>query len=311
MGNKEQLTGQARLDISLAKVESWVKGFSGIRVFPDEDIEQYIDNNSDLDIGDAYTALYENGMANLGQALLFAPTNSQQAIILFRQGAKRRVFSTGLEALFMKRSGRTMSLPDKVTHDLLSAVCTGQIAFVKQQFNILSDALKGRYGINTEKNWNDEWRYSAMGLSILGDFFEVPIDLDSLGWPRDPAWMPLVQYWNSDDIDKVRSVLLDACNIHIERIALSTGERNSGNFEFFTPYLAVHPTEILAVLRLRDVLGLENPDLDHPLMNTPYTKLTCGINFKPAPDELLDSLLQAIHQRDPDIMQWWEEAASL
>ena len=309
MNNTKALSsGEKRLQISLAKVEGWIEDFSKVRVFPDEDIEQYIANNTDVKIYYTFSPLYENGMANLRGALLLAADNPQQAIILFHQGAKRRVFSTGLQNLFMKRSGHTMSLPDKVTHDLLSAICTGQIPFVKQQFKILSAALKGGYGVNPKKNWNDEWRFSAMGLTLLGEFFEMPVDLDALGWPRDPAWMPLAQYWNSDDIEKAQSVLLDACDVHMERISLSSAERDSGNFEFFTPYMAVHPTEILAVLRLREALGLQNPELDHPLMNTPYAKLTCGIDFKAEPDELLDALLQAVRQRDPDIAQWWDEA---
>ena len=50
-----------------------------------------------------------------------------------------------------------------------------------------------------------------------------------------------------------------ACDTHVERIALTERESDSGKFEFGSEFLAVHPTEILAVLRLRDLLGLPNP----------------------------------------------------
>lgn len=64
----------------------------------------------------------------------------------------------------------------------------------------------------------------------------------------------------------------------------------------------MHPTEILAVLRLRDLLGLPNPTrIDHPLMQTPYAQITCTPEFLASQDqrdELLDKFLNTVRQRD-------------
>ncbi|EHK64143.1 hypothetical protein KYC_21601 [Achromobacter arsenitoxydans SY8] len=100
--------------------------------------------------------------------------------------------------------------------------------------------------------------------------------------------------------------LIAACDLHVARIALTEREADSGDFEFDTPLLAVHPTEILAVLRLRDLLGLPNPaHIDHPLMQTPYAQITCTPNILGtlgAQDDLLENFLDTVRQRDPQVL---------
>ncbi|EDW2056462.1 hypothetical protein S518_004344 [Salmonella enterica subsp. enterica] len=100
--------------------------------------------------------------------------------------------------------------------------------------------------------------------------------------------------------------LISACEVHVARIALTERESDSGNFEFDTPLLAVHPTEILAVLRLRDLLGLPNPtQIDHPLMRTPYAQITCTPAFltsRGLRDKLLEQFLNTVRKRDPSVL---------
>ncbi|KAF0866249.1 hypothetical protein PLD_06165 [Pseudomonas sp. LD120] len=80
-------------------------------------------------------------------------------------------------------------------------------------------------------------------------------------------------------------------------------EDDSGKFEFGSVFLAVHPTEILAVLRLRDLLGLPNPkEIDHPLMKTPYAAITCLPGAVTERDELLEQFLAVVRQRDPQVL---------
>ncbi|RBL82006.1 hypothetical protein DDE05_40645 [Streptomyces cavourensis] len=77
----------------------------------------------------------------------------------------------------------------------------------------------------------------------------------------------------------------------------------SKNFEFGSVFLAVHPTEILAVLRLRDLLGLPNPPvIDHPLMQTPYAAITSQPGEITERDELLERYLATVRQRDPHVL---------
>ncbi|EAM6532126.1 hypothetical protein CGZ11_11775 [Salmonella enterica] len=174
---------------------------------------------------------------------------------------------------------------------------------------VIFTALEHGYGID---NGHDDpgpntLRYAAMGLSIIHDWLQIPLDLDKLGLPRDPAWGPLIKHWNNPDPAKLQSVLYGACDIHIERIALTEREVNTGDFEFGSEFEAVHPTEILAVLRLRDMLNLPNPELDHPLMNTPYAQITARPGQIVQPDRLLEAFLFKARERDPQIMAEWDK----
>ncbi|EMM4084611.1 hypothetical protein WAC87_002501, partial [Shigella flexneri] len=184
----------------------------------------------------------------------------------------------------------------------------GMPTLTKKFHQIVFTALEEKYGIvNAHEDPGPETlRYAAMGLSIIHDWLQIPLDLDKLGLPRDPAWGLLVKHWNNPDPVKLQSVLYDACDIHIERIALTEREVYIGNFEFGSPFEAVHPTEILAVLRLRDMLNLPNPALDHPLMNTPYAQITATPGQVTQPDSLLQTFLAKARERDPEAMAEWD-----
>ncbi|MCO7637048.1 hypothetical protein NJI34_09685, partial [Pseudomonas sp. S 311-6] len=101
-----------------------------------------------------------------------------------------------------------------------------------------------------------------------------------------------------------------ACDTHVERIALTSRELDSGNFEFGSPFEAVYPAEILAILNLRRSLGLATPFIDHPLMKTPYAALTCPPGTRFEKDELLERFLLAARKYDPeDVPDGFYEAA--
>lgn len=305
-----------RLQTVLERLPNWAQGMVGtedrIQVLHQK-IVGYMNNDPQYEIIDAYDALFEFGMSDLAQSLLLAGQNQlPQAITLMRQACQRLLSSVGLDILFMKPSGRkaVISSLDSIAQDMMAALSTGQLKQVRQFYTVLKDALDNGYGVNTAPQLNDTWRYSAMVLSIVGEYVEQPIDLDKLRLPRDPAWMPLVQQWNTANEDEVQRVLLDACDVHVSRIGLTNKEFDSGKFEFDSPYLAVYPAEILAVLRLRESQGLTAPTLDHPLMKTPYAGITSGADVAQEPDELLEGLLAAARRRDPDIMQAWDQAAN-
>ncbi len=195
---------------------------------------------------------------------------------------------------------------DSVTHTMLGAIATGQSFLAKQFYKVVLDGVNGDYGVCDGHNppIRSTLRYAAFGLSVVSDWLETPLDLDKHALPRDPAWGQLVAHWRDPDPDKLLPVLLLACDTHIERIAVTEREANalSKDFEFGSVFLAVHPTEILAVLRLRDLLGLPNPTtIDHPLMQTPYAAITCRPGEITERDELLDRYLAAVRQRDPHV----------
>ncbi|CAD5110406.1 hypothetical protein PSEWESI4_04729 [Pseudomonas carbonaria] len=189
---------------------------------------------------------------------------------------------------------------------MLGVITLGRPHLVRPYLQEVTDGLDSGYGVSDGHDlpYGTTLRYSAFGLSIISDWLGQPLDLDKYALPRDPAWGQLVAHWREPDPEKLLPVLLAACDIHIERMAVTDREADdSENFEFNSVFMAVHPTEILAVLRLRDLLGLPNPlQIDHPLMQTPYAAITCRPGDVTENDELLDRYLAAIRQRDPHVL---------
>jgi hypothetical protein len=70
--------------------------------------------------------------------------------------------------------------------------------------------------------------------------------------------------------DKIGPVIAGACDFHLSRSKFPTID---DVFEFPQPEKAIYPVEILYVFRIRQILGLSNPEVDHPLMNSPLGKL--------------------------------------
>ena len=183
-----------------------------------------------------------------------------------------------------------------------SALATGQFALITPCHSAVLSGFTNGYGVSDGHNLpiGTTLRYAAFGLTIIGDWLGKPLDLDKHALPRDPAWGQLVAHWREPDPDKLAPILVAACDTHVQRIALTSREIDSGNFEFGSPFEAVYPAEILAILNLRRSLGLPNPSIDHPLMKTPYASLTCPPGMRFEPDELLMRFLAAACKHDPD-----------
>ncbi len=191
---------------------------------------------------------------------------------------------------------------DGITHLMFCAIATGQFRLIAPFHQTIVLALEGGYGVEDGNNLpiGTTLRYAAFGLTIIGDWLGKPLDLDKHALPRDPAWGQLVAHWREPDPGNWLPILVVACDTHVERIALTSRELDSGNFEFGSPFEAVYPAEILAILNLRQSLGLQNPSIDHPLMKTPYAQLTCPPGMRFEPDELLTRFLAATCKHDPD-----------
>ena len=70
--------------------------------------------------------------------------------------------------------------------------------------------------------------------------------------------------------DAIHSAVVKACDFHLSRSKENT-DRES--FEFADPVYAIYPVEILFFMRVRQLLGLRNAEVDHPLLNSPLGKL--------------------------------------
>ncbi|MBM4068781.1 MAG: WGR domain-containing protein [Planctomycetes bacterium] len=97
-----------------------------------------------------------------------------------------------------------------------------------------------------------------------------------------------------EDPAKLSVALEMCCDYHL----LRTGE--SGYQEFsWSPY-DIFPVEILAVHRVRELLGLPTPMIAHALMDSPLGKLPSPVHSPP--DELLQRILDAIVQDAPELL---------
>jgi len=106
----------------------------------------------------------------------------------------------------------------------------------------------------------------------------------------EPLYNELLANWRSDDLALVEHLLLAACDRHThEAMPSNVNKGRESDFSDFAMYY--NPHEVLAVSRLREVLGLPNPQVDHLLMSTPIGKL-----HDPAPFELNDELKTVLSQ---------------
>ena len=221
-----------RLEKMLPRVYSWAQSGSQSVTAPEFNyMEQYINGQSELFM--ALIHLYGLGMSEAALSLLEAKQSMASSVIHMSYGFSRMLHSDGINILSLKESKATITSGlDFVTHSMLGAIALGMPALTKKFHQIVFTALEKGYGIvNAHEDPGPETlRYAAMGLSIINDWLQIPLDLDKLGLPRDPAWGLLVKHWNNPDPVKLQSVLYDACDIHIERIALTEREVYTGNF---------------------------------------------------------------------------------
>jgi hypothetical protein len=91
-------------------------------------------------------------------------------------------------------------------------------------------------------------------------------------WPPyaydEPIYEGILATWRDVDPTTLKQWLLAACDRHTHQSKRETSKtfRDCASFPRT-------PIEILFVLRLREIIGLENPSLDHPLMESPYDRL--------------------------------------
>ncbi|MCE0918215.1 hypothetical protein [Pseudomonas sp. NMI760_13] len=290
-----------RLAKSLANIKIWAGG--GLIADLDT-IEYYTNKNERLVV--ACDEIFLLGKNEIGASLQSAPDQSHlEQTNKLAAGIRKILIADSMIIRTLLNSNSTgIDDLDNVTHIMFCALATGQFAIIEPFHRAVFAGINGGYGIEDGHNLplGTTLRYAAFGLAIIGDWLGKPLDLDKHALPRDPAWGQLVAHWREPDPEKLLPILMAACDTHVERIALNSRELDSGNFEFGSPFEAVYPAEILAILNLRRSLGLSNPFIDHPLMTTPYAKLTCPPGTRLEKDELLERFMAAVCKYDPQAM---------
>lgn len=133
-------------------------------------------------------------------------------------------------------------------------------------------------------------------LRLVMDWQNIPFDLDVKSAYDEPIFNALIENWREPDAEKLVPVLLAACDRHTQQARVDS---NRESYDLNQPEHDYNPFEILSVFRLRDLNGLANPVLDHPLMKTPLAQLLPVST--PYMDELLAGILRHARQEFPDL----------
>lgn len=137
----------------------------------------------------------------------------------------------------------------------------------------------------------DHYPMFTFMLRILADFLGEPLPVLRGESLKEPIHLALFDHWRNPDIEVIRPICLASCDLHTHHCK-SPGPLQY--FEFNQIVLYRHPITILLLFKLRQLLGLENPVLDHPLMNSLLGTLPAEMDFKP--DELITRVRARLQQ---------------
>lgn len=147
---------------------------------------------------------------------------------------------------------------------------------------MLLEAYRGKWFI-----FVDRYPLFHFILRLFADW----IGAENLSWFEAPLQEPVMNAlfvnWKQPDPDRLAPFVLAACDFHTHRVRSTSAKVQ---YEFSEGMWAHFPAEILMLFRLRQSLGLDNPKVDHPLLNTPLGNLPPEGNCEP--DELTALVLK-------------------
>ena len=117
-------------------------------------------------------------------------------------------------------------------------------------------------------------------------------------WPtfayERSVYEELLKVWREPDPEVLVPLLMAACDLHVQE-SLPETEKVFHDFS----NMPCQPLEILFLYRLRDSLGLVNPVLTHPLMESPFDHLPT-VQPPYEPDEFMLGTLARVREDWPD-----------
>lgn len=183
------------------------------------------------------------------------------------------------ESMLLKHTGFSLA------HMLTLGLSKQAILFGNEQLPRVASGYFGYFDSGSQG------RVGKLIFRLFADWQGVPFDLKTDA-ADIPEYRAVLDCWRDVTTERLTPALLRCCDWHLEQTAQGNDEIS---YEFEDSYAFAYPIEILAVLRLRESIGLQNPKLDHPLMNSPL-----GVLPPPQPwytDELLDNF-EAILRKD-------------
>lgn len=141
------------------------------------------------------------------------------------------------------------------------------------------------------------WNYKSLTqhfvLRLVREWQGIPQGKTPDWMKAEPAFEALLKNWRTKDPEKVRPPLLAALDRHTwqtqnRSYAADSLPTSSDHYETTQAY---EPYEVLAVMKLREMHGLENPAIKHILTSTPLGQLP------PETPEYTEPLLDDIYQQ--------------
>jgi hypothetical protein len=105
----------------------------------------------------------------------------------------------------------------------------------------------------------------------------------------------LFERWKCPDVDELAEYVLAACDFHTHRCRADSSKEF---YEFSNGAWVRYPIEILMLYRLREWSGLDNPKVDHPLMEGVLGELPPPTPLNP--DELTAAVLKRMQSQGYD-----------
>ncbi|WP_322077550.1 hypothetical protein [Burkholderia cepacia] len=138
-------------------------------------------------------------------------------------------------------------------------------------------------------------------LRICFDHWDIPFDAwsdpdeDTPHSLNQPVLNELFVHWRGADLLPMQEHIQWLCDFYTHRT------RGKQWYEFSNSHLLTRfPALILAWQRLREIRGLENPLIDHPLMQPTYARLQAAIPFYT--DPVLEAALARLRREEmPDL----------
>jgi hypothetical protein len=122
------------------------------------------------------------------------------------------------------------------------------------------------------------------------------------GWPDkgpacafdEPLFNVLVEGWRKLEPESLGPLLLAACDRHSHQ---ARPDSSKAHHDLSDVRYTYWPFEVLMVLRLREMHGLVNPNLDHPLMNTLLGRLPEASSMYT--DEIIEGVMARVWEMQP------------
>lgn len=137
-------------------------------------------------------------------------------------------------------------------------------------------------------------------LRLFADWRGHDVSHPFLDWAYEvPLYEGLLQHWRDPDSAAIAPWLQAACEYHAHHAKQDTSRTfyDFGDFRIMRT-----PLEIHMIMRLRELLGLANPVIEHELMAPPFDRLLPPQPILP-PDDLMQGTLKRVREEWPDFDQ--------